>query len=188
MPIKGRVAIDVGANVGIWTRWLAHNYQTVHAIEPNPEAIKELKNGLPANVIVYEVAAWSSEKNLEFNLYVATQHTSAYFKDQFHRSSGPIGKAIFPAKALDAIISEKEPVDFIKIDTEGAEFEVLLGAQNLLARYSPRMVIEIHDPSNELKIEPWLSKRGYSVEMVRCPYFPEDSWMWNNRYWLIGRI
>src|SRR5690554_5463689 len=52
---SGRVAIDVGAWMGPWTRALARRCSTVHAIEPQPQLAGFLRKVVPPNVVVHEV-------------------------------------------------------------------------------------------------------------------------------------
>ena len=61
VPQGGRVFVDVGANVGTWTRWLAPRFQHVHAIEPNPDALPILRATLPHNATVHDIGAWHCE-------------------------------------------------------------------------------------------------------------------------------
>lgn len=54
----------------------------------------------------------------------------------------------------------KEKVDFIKIDVEGFEYNVLLGAKNILNRYSPIIFIEVFE-QNEDKVFELLKQFSY---------------------------
>ena len=62
--------------------------------------------------------------------------------------------------------------DFIKIDTEGAEFDVLRGATQVLQMYHPELFIEIHGATRALKEENienvvrFLEEQGYSIYHV----------------------
>ena len=69
IPQGGRVFVDVGANVGTWTRWLAPRFQHVHAIEPNPDALPILRATLPDNVTVHDIGAWHRETILTFSRF-----------------------------------------------------------------------------------------------------------------------
>ena len=75
VPRSGRVFIDVGANVGTWTRWLAPYFEHGHAVEPDPDAVAALQADLPANVTVHPVGAWSTESTLTFSRFAQTVHT-----------------------------------------------------------------------------------------------------------------
>src|SRR3954453_12438803 len=124
VPLSGRVFVDVGANPGSWTHWLAPHFDHVHAVEPNPEAVAELRANLPANVTVHPVGAWSTETTVTFSCYAETVHTSAYFGEEGINTGPRAGQVELPCRPLDAL-EIAGPVDFLKCDTEGAEVEVL---------------------------------------------------------------
>jgi len=183
VPQSGEVAIDIGANRGLWTRWLAARYKYVHAIEPNHLVLPDLKLDLPGNVTVHAIALWSKLTLLHFNTYACPDHLSAYFLDE-GLCTGPVtGCSDLVGVPLDALaISGK--VDFVKIDTEGAEYEIILGALNLIARNQPVILIEIHSAQLNDALHDLLPSMKYTVEMVEHPLLSLDSPMRKEHCWL----
>jgi hypothetical protein len=79
-------------------------------------------------------------------------------------------------------------VDFIKIDVEGAEGEVLLGAERTIQHDRPRMIIEVHTYLKGLMIGGLLKVWDYAVTAVRHPAYtevPGDVTLWDDHYWLV---
>src|SRR4051794_6878842 len=74
---QGDVALDVGANVGQWTTFLADGFRTVHSIEPNPDAIPQLLKNLPSNAVHHAVGAWSTATRLTFSRFTSSENMSA---------------------------------------------------------------------------------------------------------------
>lgn len=186
-PAKGAVCIDVGANVGSWTRWLAQRFEHVHAVEPNPACLPLLRKDLPSNVTVHAVAAWDEERILTFKRYACADHFSAYNEGTLLGQLGVVGPVLenieLAAVPLDALsISGK--VDFIKCDTEGGEFQCLLGAERLISENRPVLLIEIHAAENGRRVSALLSEWGYRYREIEhplhgpnSPYRPEHFWI-----------
>ena len=65
--------------------------------------------------------------------------------------------------------SKKNIPTFIKIDTEGLEYDVLIGSKNYLKRFKPKLFIEVHgiDINHKLKnikkIFEFLNEQNYSI-------------------------
>ena len=63
--------------------------------------------------------------------------------------------------------------DFIKIDTEGFEYQCLLGAEQLIIKHRPDLHIEMHGPTEEAKtanaqrVVNFLSSKGYQLYNVQ---------------------
>lgn len=187
VPDKGRGCIDVGANRGTWTRYLAGRFEHVHAIEPNPEVLPELRNDLPANVTVYPVAAWDEERPLSFNRYVCPDHLSAFNAGTLLGQIGVVGEIlqtiVLPAVRLDSLQIPGK-IDFIKIDTEGAETQCIRGAQNLIRENGPILLIEIHSANNFKALSTLLPQWDYSFQIVEHPLFPNDPIYRSEHFWL----
>jgi FkbM family methyltransferase len=136
----GTTAIDVGAGffVSYLARWVGPD-GLVLAIEPEPENVRWLTSWLTATkssrVDVLESAA--AECSGRRHLAVEAHHPGG------HRLA-PEGLAIV-AVSLDELLRHRvcPPVSFIKIDTQGAEMRVLLGARSTLRRTRPALWIEL---------------------------------------------
>lgn len=160
----GMTAIDVGANVGVYTLELARRAGPegcVIAFEPIPEIAATLrgnvdKNGYE-NVVLRREAASRTEGMAEF--FVAENASlSGLFPTSRNEASNVTEVPLVP---LDTVAELADlPVDFLKIDAEGAEADVLAGARALIAR-SPEIVIMLEYSAkniNGVKLEQFLSE------------------------------
>ena len=146
MPAQG-VAIDIGAHVGLWSRYLVDHFKTVIAFEPVPAHIecfkanlaKELRADPDSRVILYQHALGSEHGHI-------TIETTPDNSGNAHVSapgSKPNGHGVqVPLYKLDEHILAGHSVSFIKIDVEGFELEVLKGGEQTIKREKPVMVIE----------------------------------------------
>ena len=139
---RDRIAVDVGANKGVYTRVLAGIASHVHAFEPNPKAFRWLNRALPDNVTVHPLAL--SDRVGDGRLYVPKKgrgysNQMASMKDE--KANAPHGVIPVQTGTLDSCALTN--LGFIKIDVEGYELEVLAGAQGTIKRCHPTLLIEI---------------------------------------------
>jgi len=128
-----KVFVDVGANIGGYTIRAA-KYCKVYAIEPLPRNYKILKiNEKLNNVKINSFNIAAGNKNDKIKLYY---EPLAYGTPSVKRKQNYFIEV--EMKPSDDIINE-ENIDSIKIDVEGAEDLVLVGARNCLKR--TKMVI-----------------------------------------------
>lgn len=128
-----RVAVDVGAHVGLWSWMMAHDFAEVHAIEP----------------VETHRACWRQNVTAPHaHLYACAIGAEAGFVDLVSEptSSGDTRvKRVAPdagveLRTLDSF--ELPLLDFLKIDCEGYEVFVLEGARETLARCRPTIIVE----------------------------------------------
>ena len=179
---SGRVFVDIGANVGTWTHWLAPHFQHGYAVEPDPDAVAVLKANAPANVIVHPFAAWHTDTTVTFSRYAETVHTSAYFREEGINTGLRTGVIELPCRALDTV-DIAGPVDFLKCDTEGTEIEVLQGAEQLIRRDRPWLLIEAHALENCQTLARMLAQWNYLFTIVRHPDYEPFSRWWYAHCW-----
>jgi FkbM family methyltransferase len=136
-PGGGGVLIDVGANVGEWSRHAlamadaANRQVSVFAFEPCSATRDILRRSLPeaSNVEVVALALSAAEGEADFFSNGAGLGTNS-----LNAMSGPVSERV-RLTTLDGFLSERgiEHVTMVKIDTEGFDFEVLQGAERALA-------------------------------------------------------
>jgi FkbM family methyltransferase len=147
---RGRTALDIGANQGFYSYALAGRFQRVLAFEPNSAIAEDLRRSALAKLEVHNVAL--SATNGVQELYVPTvdgvqQHGWASF-DRFNLAEATdVLEVEVPVRTLDSYALEG--VDFIKIDVEGHEPEVLAGALDTLERNRPVVLAEVREANLE---------------------------------------
>ncbi len=159
----GDVAVDAGANIGIYTRFLSlcvGPTGCVHSFEPSPENFRRLQAAtrkLP-NVRLSQAAVGESSRRSR--LYVSDKLNvdhRAYLPEGDSRNTVPIEMI-----ALDDYFKPGERVDLIKMDIQGYELHALRGANRVLA----------DNPGIKLLFEFWpygLKQAGASwVELIEA--------------------
>lgn len=127
-----RTALDIGCHVGLWSRHLASRFQQVQGFEPvaDHRACFAL-NVLASNVLVHAMA-------------LGEEAGFVSMKSDPHSSGDTIvnGPGDIPMMRLDDVLPDIADVDFCKLDLEGHELYALRGAEKLLLRNKPVIVVE----------------------------------------------
>ncbi|MEA5573566.1 FkbM family methyltransferase [Calothrix sp. UHCC 0171] len=147
-------SIDIGANKGIYTYFLAKLSRQVFAYEPNPELAEVLAKSVPANVSVHAIALSNTTGEATLSIPLVDN----FFYDQLGtleaKATNTEGKEKtyqVPLQKLDDC--QHSNIGFIKIDVEGHEEAVIDGAYNLLITQRPNLLIEIeqkHHPDKDI--------------------------------------
>jgi len=134
MCAKRRTALDIGANVGLWSRDLVDNFAKVVAFEPVAVFRECLeKNVTGANFFISPLALGDHDTQATM---IITEGNSGHS----HLDPATLGTGDVQVVKLDNL--NMEDVDYIKIDCEGYEYRVLQGAEQTVKRCRPIMVIE----------------------------------------------
>jgi len=133
------IFVDVGAHIGFYTVRMAKICRHVHAIEPDPESIEILKRNLELNginnVTIHPVACGDVEE--ERTLYTASESSTLYERPDRRQVKVQV-------KRLDNLVPH---CNIVKIDVEGWEEKVLLGARRLIEESKPIWIVEHHEVS-----------------------------------------
>lgn len=146
----GMTVIDIGANIGYYSLLFAKcvgSTGKVIAFEPEPGNFRFLEKNIASNpftwVHPYNLAL--SDRAGTMDLYVGeiSQTTSSFIKENILYEEN-VDRVPVKTVSLDAFLKEKniKHVDFIKIDVQGAEEAVFLGAEELLCSPSLAMIME----------------------------------------------
>ncbi|MDZ7887760.1 MAG: FkbM family methyltransferase [Pseudomonas sp.] len=142
----GATAVDIGANIGLTSLALSgicHDGKVI-AIEPVPRTFELLNKNLvetgAPNVSTFNVAVGAGEGSV--SMYVDERNLATSFVVDIDSGSSQE----IPMTSLDSLVSRLaiERLDFIKMDVEGCELEVLKGAENTLNRFKPIVMLEMN--------------------------------------------
>lgn len=155
--------VDVGANIGDYSRVAALCFVRVDAFEPIPELAAKLRRELPAHVTVHQMAASNIEGEavLRIPREGGAEVTGLASLNHAVDAAG-MREVLVRTAPLDTL--ELGRADAVKIDVEGFEEAVLEGATALLAAHRPALIIEIEDrqhPGRTLRIFRRLWDAGY---------------------------
>ena len=171
----GDVVIDAGANWGVHSLYLAKLVGAagrVHAFEPHPQVVEELRwhvgqNGL-RQVMIHQCGLYSSEGMIPFVLGENSKTSHIAAGDE---AKGEARRVEVPSRTLDKVVAEEgiTNIRLIKVDVEGAEGELLKGAEATIRRDRPHLVVELHSPEQDLIVAKTLTDWGYKLARVEGP-------------------
>lgn len=175
----GDIAIDIGANVGAWTYELLQRFKTVYACEPQQECfvdLRKLVDEYGPRVQIHRFAAWQNNGELLMQVRGGSGMSNICGTNPQTDPGPVIAEYAVYCQPFDHISNKLGgSVDFVKIDTEGAEVEVLKGLQTTITRHRPSLMVEYHACENRDWIITWLGKRGYAVRDI--PINTELGWI-----------
>jgi FkbM family methyltransferase len=182
-PEQGDVAVDVGAHMGRYTipsaKRVGQNGSVV-AIEAHPGNFRLLErnlrlNGL-TNVIPLNCAAYSSKARLKLYLpdekegYTMHHSLMSSYLSTKYREKAARRHVEVEADTLDHILQSAgiDRVNWIKVDVEGAELEVLKGAWGTLSRNNDiSLLIEVHGTETYRPVMELLRSQNFAIEFEK---------------------
>ena len=176
-------AINIGANIGIFTVLLANlinNDRKVLAVEPTPLAFNYLtknvnRNKLDNKVVFYNGLCVEKTGKYTLNVIRGMEEFSSIGESSFQSIfDKPIEQIEVDGDTIDNLVLHNifEPLlnpGTIVIDVEGAEMRVLRGAKSILGRFKPIIILEVHGDllekqnSSSKEVINYLLHEGYSV-------------------------
>ena len=137
------IVFDIGASVGLYSL-AAHAVGAgfVYAFEPDKQKIKDFRANINYNKAHEKIASvpmglWSSETQVYYDMKTASM-----------MGANEVDSQLVPVTTIDRFVNERSAmishIDYMKIDVEGAEMEVLKGATNTLMKYKPVLFLEMH--------------------------------------------
>lgn len=128
------VALDIGANVGLWALDMCKTFRRVIAYEPVADFRECLQKNVPYFNLHIESCALGKESTT-IDMIITEENTGHSHVNPDTKGSGQI-----PMHRLDDL--EHDEIDYIKIDCEGYEHNILQGAERTIKQFRPIIVIE----------------------------------------------
>ena len=170
--VKGDgIIIDAGANIGVYSLKVANNMEKVIAIEPEPKIFSFLEHNIRANKIknVKPVNMALSDHNGFIDFYYSQQFFGEAHEISPRILHSPKRKIAVPCIKLDTLLSgfpEIKAVGTMKVDIEGHEPQMLMGAQNTLEKglIQNFSIAVYHYKNEENQVKKMLENYGYSTK------------------------
>lgn len=157
MSKKEGIILDLGGYIGDsvdrFVNYLKNDLTDIYTFEALPENIavlnkkkEELKQYWNGNMEVFPYAV--AEKSGEIT-FCETEKRGACFSPEFrvaskYSSIPEVKRFRVEAVAIDEVVSSNEKIRYIKMDIEGAEYQALLGAKQVIMRDKPGLAISIY--------------------------------------------
>ena len=171
------IILDVGANIGTMTTWFAKTFPVceIYSFEPQPQIFNMLCGNLAINNL-YNVRA--------FNYGLGSENKTLSFFEPDYFNSSDFGtfslidsrvkttdkKIIVEIKTIDWFVKtfNLSRVDLIKIDAEGMDYDILLGANDTIKSFKPNIFIEHNDftSSSFQKIKEFFENQKYIEKVI----------------------
>jgi FkbM family methyltransferase len=178
---KGDTCWDIGANVGFYTclfATLVGETGKVVAFEPASVTMSYLTQNIEMNgfknvtPIKKALGIIKDSRNLYCVSALWAEGSASLLPDADAKYSEMV-----EVDTIDALYQDLPVPDFVKIDVEGCQLEVLKGADAFLTKHAPLIMAELKDPNADIKaeIETYLGQHQYSIyefdkaSLKRCP-------------------
>lgn len=175
------VAVDVGAHVGVYTMLLARLCRWVHAFEACPDTYAKLLANLEHNRLGGNVIA---------NLAVLGDVPGMHTETLWFAGRASIGKAQEETTEVEVVTLDGygghnaqspvwwsygwERLDFLKVDVDGWDLEVLRGARDTINRHRPVIVVEVNESLERRghtvrEVVDWVNEMRYTIRPIDWP-------------------
>jgi FkbM family methyltransferase len=184
----GYTALDIGANKGEWSRELSTRFKYVYAYDP----ILQETRYQAENIYWFDIALWHENNpklpfqedcdNHEWSTAIDEPLTGNIYTWD-HRWKFTTVKAF----TLDGFCwLPDDHVDFIKIDVEGAEVNVVKGGLDVICNQAQEVFIEIHKKEHFEEIDSLIgsSFRSYTLYRYSKVHLRDE---WENFFWVSYR-
>lgn len=118
-------------------------YNQIYCFEPSPDNCQRLIERIDLeNIIdvdVFQIGTWDSKDELFFSESGSTSGIS---------SADSMSK--INVDSIDNVLGSAENISYIKMDVEGAELKSLVGAQNIIRKYHPKLAICVYHKKEDL--------------------------------------
>jgi FkbM family methyltransferase len=127
------IFIDVGARVGEWTNLLIEHFpnEKFLCFEPDKIACEVIRNKNNSNIEIFNCGLSNENKKEKLNFAInRPSHSSFIMRPHFIYEKMDVEEIVVDVCRLDSLVNQN--INYLKIDTEGYEYNVLKGASKLL--------------------------------------------------------
>jgi FkbM family methyltransferase len=153
--MRGELFVDVGANVGYYTRLLAGSFNQIIAVEADPVIYEHLRKRVRENSKVILAAVTDSDRPIDFRRDSGFEEINDNFTVH--------------GMTLARLLSGVHFVDLVKVDVEGGEFQVIEGSKVIMRRIRS-WIIELHELRRAVELERLMEQFNYVCRWLDCSH------------------
>ncbi len=176
---RDAVVFDIGANFGFYAMIAARAGARVVAFEPYPDNSRNLRKHVDLNdlgdrihIVPQAVFSGTGHIRLEIPTDVSANRNTKMCADDISP-----GIEVACTRLDDFVETSLQP-GIIKLDVEGAESDVLRGADHIFRAFRPVLLCEVHDDANAAFAQEWLKERHYEHIWIEEGSFPKHLLAW----------
>jgi FkbM family methyltransferase len=162
---------------------LAERFEQVVAFEPAVESYQHLVEYVPENVRPLNIAVSATTGPLTLRETTLTSALGELFTDDTLPWGGHVGYRDVGAMTLDELAEMYGYPDFIKVDTEGHEVEVLRGGGEVFSK-DPAFIIECHSSQKGEQVKHFLSTYDLPYDIYHHEAYRRSSPTRLKHYWV----
>lgn len=159
------VMIDIGGNIGSFTCQFLSKASMVYIFEPIPRLYQVIQDSLEYNKIKNVQLIKKALGNTETNVTMFDNNNSSIVV-----TTGGDPTIQIKVTTLDNELGDLKKVDFVKVDVEGFEMHVLQGSEQLISKFHPTILLELHPLFIEsygytiYNVIDWLEQHNYKIK------------------------
>lgn len=169
---KGDTVVDIGAHIGTFSVFASGFASKIYSFEPLDENFQLLKENIAINNIGDIAVPFNSavsDKTGKREFFICSNNSaghSFYFSESFCKNK----KIIVPTVSLEDFVASNNisVINFLKIDCEGAEYDILLKCPTRVLNIVQKISMECHDIDSDRNVsllEDFLKENGFAVNI-----------------------
>ena len=192
---KANIIFDVGCNIGI-NSILFNQFSSakkIYLFEPNPDALSiavenSILNNFAEKVRIFNYCI-SNKNDQVMKFYSVLEGAAGSIYEDFSKTASDLKSSYnVKTKTIDTVCEDENIIpDFVKIDVEGHEFQVLEGASKTALKGKTQFLVEMHSShllsmeENSDKVLVWAIKMNYKILYLSKMVFIKNSDLIKNR-------
>ena len=154
IPNRGDTVWDAGSQYGDYALiWEKYTDTSVIAFELNTNNYNKMVKNFKIN----------NSKNIAVNAALGDGKELSYKMDRNMATHGD--ESTIQTKTLDSFLDKYPHPNYLKIDVEGFEMNVLCGASKILREIRPKIIIETHSSELKKEVINFLDEYGYTLKI-----------------------
>jgi FkbM family methyltransferase len=174
-----KTVLDIGAHIGSFTLWAAQRWpnSVIHSYEPDPESFELLTKNVgllnyEGRMKIFNLALWKNDCSLQlYRCRIETGWTTIMSEIMSAPPPDVLPPIDINARSINTAINNLGgSIDFLKLDCEGAEYEIMYSMPTKALSKIKFVAMEYHAYGDPYKLVEYLRNAGFAVQILPNPW------------------